>query len=282
MVKLSFLNKGKFMNERARIQAEEVYVLKIGGSVLTEKDKVRKARKSVITRISKEIALALALAHGRGAGATTRKKLILVHGAGSYGHPQAKAYLASRDAKDALITHESAKELNRIVTSSLMEFGVKIMPIHPLSGVVFRGGEPNYKIKEQIELALEAGIVPVLHGDVIMDEKEGFRILSGDQLVVYAAKEFKASRVGVGTDVDGVLDDEGEVIRKIMPVDVDKMSLKGSKHVDVTGGMKEKVHLLAKLASENNIPSVIFNASRESNVYKFLTDDEDLFGTVIG
>ena len=281
MVKLSFLNKGKFMNERARIQAEEVYVLKIGGSVLTEKDKVRKARKSVITRISKEIALALALAHGRGAGGTTRKKLILVHGAGSYGHPQAKIYLASRAAKDALITHESAKELNRIVTSSLMEFGVKIMPIHPLSGVVFRGGELNYKIKEQIELALEAGIVPVLHGDVIRDEKGGFRILSGDHLVVYAAKEFKASRVGVGTDVDGVLDDEGEVIRKIMPVDVDKMSLKGSEHVDVTGGMKEKVHLLAKLASENNIPSVIFNASKESNVYKFLTDDEDLFGTVI-
>jgi isopentenyl phosphate kinase len=49
----------------------------------------------------------------------------------------------------------------------------------------------------------------------------------------------------------------------------------------VTGGMKEKVHLLAKLASENNIPSAIFNASKESNVYKFLTDDENLFGTVI-
>ncbi|HJH27331.1 MAG TPA: uridylate kinase [Methanophagales archaeon] len=276
------------MNERSRIQAEEVYVLKIGGSVLTEKDKVRKARKSAITRISKEIALALA--HGRGAGTgagakagtTTRKKLILVHGAGSYGHPQAKVYLASRAAKDALITHESAKELNQIVTSSLMEFGVKIMPIHPLSGVVFRGGEPKYKIKEQIELALEAGIVPVLHGDVIMDEKEGFRILSGDQLVVYAAKEFKASRVGVGTDVDGVLDDEGEVIRKITPAEVDKVSIKGSEHVDVTGGMKEKVYLLAKLASETNIPSVLFNASKESNVYKFLTDDEDLFGTVVG
>jgi len=276
------------MNERSRIQAEEVYVLKIGGSVLTEKDKVRKARKSAITRISKEIALALAHERGAGTGAgakagtTTIKKLILVHGAGSYGHPQAKVYLASRAAKDALITHESAKELNRIVTSSLMEFGVKIMPIHPLSGVVFRGGEPKYKIKEQIEVALEAGIVPVLHGDVIMDEREGFRILSGDQLVVYAAKEFKASRVGVGTDVDGVLDDEGEVIRKIMPVEVDKMSLKGSEHVDVTGGMKEKVHLLAKLASENNIPSVLFNASKESNVYKFLTDDGNLFGTVIG
>ena len=261
------------MNEHSISRAEEVYVLKIGGSVLTEKGKERTARKDAIKRISKEIALATL--H------TARKNLILVHGAGSYGHPQAKVYQESGEVEDALVTHESAKELNRLVVSSLMELGLKAMPIHPLSGVVFKGGRIQYKIKEQIQLALKAGTIPVLHGDIILDEKEGFRILSGDQLVVYAAKEFKASRVGVGTDVDGVLDDEGEVIRKVMPVDVDKMSLKGSEHVDVTGGMKEKVHLLAKLASENNIPSVLFNASKESNVYKFLTDDENLLGTVV-
>jgi len=46
--------------------------------------------------------------------------------------------------------------------------------------------------------------------------------------------------------------------------------------------MKEKVFLLAKLASENNVPSILFNAAKESNVLKFLTADENLFGTVIG
>ena len=259
------------MSEHFR--TEEVYVLKIGGSVLTEKGEERRARKGAIKRISKEIALALA--H------TSRKNLILVHGAGSYGHPQAKVYQESGEVKDALITHESAKELNRMVVSSLMEFGLKAMPIHPLSAVVSKGFQIKYKIKEQIELALKAGIIPVLHGDIILDEKEVFRILSGDQLVVYAAKEFKASKVGVGTDVDGVLSDKETVIRKITPAEVDKISIKGSEHVDVTGGMKEKVYLLAKLASENNIPSILFNASKESNVYKFLTDDENLFGTVI-
>lgn len=254
--------------------SEEVYVLKIGGSVLTEKGKERKARKDAIKRISKEIALATTL-H------TARKNLVLVHGAGSYGHPQARVYQESREVKDALVTHESAKELNRLVVSSLMKLGLKAMPVHPLSGVVSKGVKIKYKIKEQIELALKAGIIPVLHGDVILDEKEGFRILSGDQLVVYAAKEFEAGKVGVGSDVDGVLSDTGDVIRKITPAEVDKISIKGSEHVDVTGGMKEKVYLLAKLASENNIPSILFNASKESNVYKFLTDDENLFGTVI-
>lgn len=252
---------------------KEVYVLKIGGSVLTEKGKERRARKNVIKRISKEIALA--------AHTSKKNNLILVHGAGSYGHPQARVYLESHNAKDALVTHESVKELNGIVLSSMMELGLKAMPIHPLSAVVSKGLKIKYKINEQIELSLRAGIIPVLHGDVILDEKEGFRVLSGDQLVVYAAKEFNASKVGVGTDVDGVLSEKGAVIREIMPADIDKMSIKGSQHVDVTGGMKEKVFLLARLASESNIPSILFNASKESNVYKFLTDDENLFGTLI-
>ncbi len=259
------------MKEHRR--AEEVYVLKIGGSVLTEKGTVRRVRKEAIKRISEEIALALS---------TAPKKLILVHGAGSYGHPQAKVYLESREVKDALITHEAVKELNGMVVSSLMEFGLNAMPIHPLSGVESKGGEIKYKIKEQIEMALKMGIVPVLHGDVILDEKEGFRILSGDQLVVYVSREFKAGRVGVGTDVDGVLNDEGEVIRRITSAEVEEMSIEGSVHVDVTGGMKEKVFLLAKLASESNVPSILFNASKESNILKFLTGDENLFGTVIG
>lgn len=250
-----------------------IYVLKIGGSVISEKGAERRARKEEIRRISEEIALALSTAR---AG----KKLILVHGAGSYGHPQAKVYLKSRDAKDALITHESVKELNKMVISSLMECGVNAMPIHPLSAVVSKGLEIEYKMKEQIDMALKMGIIPVLHGDVIFDEKEGFRIISGDQLVVYIAKEFKAIKVGVGTDMDGVVNDNGAVIRKITPEDVEKMSIGGSAHVDVTGGMREKVYLLAKLASESNIPSILFNATKESNVYKFLVD-ETLFGTVI-
>ena len=253
----------------------EVYVLKIGGSVLTEKGEERIARSDAIRRISEEIALAFATARGE------KKKLVLVHGAGSYGHPQAKVYLKSGEVKDALITHESVKELNRIVVSTLTEFGLKAMPIHPLSCVVSKGPGIEYKIKEQIALALKIGITPVLHGDVILNEKDGFHILSGDQLVVYAAKEFKTCKVGVGTDVDGVLREKGVVIRKITPAEVDKMSIKGSEHVDVTGGMKKKVYLLAKLAAEYNIRSILFNASKELNVYKFLTDDENLFGTVV-
>ncbi|MHC1577808.1 MAG: isopentenyl phosphate kinase, partial [Candidatus Methanospirareceae archaeon] len=255
---------------RERRPVGEVCVLKIGGSVLTEKGTAgkgtagkgteKRARKSEIKRIAEEIALALSCHEQRGKG------LVLVHGAGSYGHPQAKRYLASRDPRDALVTHESAKELNRMVVGSLVQAGLKAVPIHPLSGVVSKRGakgrELKYKIKEQIKMALKGRIIPVLHGDIIFDEEQGFRILSGDQLVVYAAKEVakefgaRAVKVGVGSDVDGVLsggrEGEGEVVRELTPADAERerkrKSIKGSGHLDVTGGMREKVRLLAKLA----------------------------------
>ncbi len=249
--------------------AGEIYVLKIGGSVLTDKGEIRKARKDTIKRISKEIAQA------------ARKNLILVHGAGSFGHPQAKVYLKSREVKDALITHEAVKELNWLVVSALTDCGQKAIPLNPLSAVVSKGGKIEYKLNDQIELALKQGIIPVLHGDIILDDKDGFCIVSGDQLVVYAAKEFKASRVGLGTDVDGVLNDSGVVIRNLTLQDVEKQNIKGSEHVDVTGGMKEKVELLLQLAARYKIHSVLFNAAEESNVVKFLRGDDDLVGTMV-
>ncbi len=85
----------------------------------------------------------------------------------------------------------------------------------------------------------------------------------------------------MGTDVDGVLDDSGAVIRTLTLHDLEKQNIKGSEHVDVTGGMKEKVELLVQLATRYKIRAVLFNATKDSNVVKFLRGDDDLVGTVI-
>ncbi|MBS7631517.1 amino acid kinase, partial [Candidatus Bathyarchaeota archaeon] len=55
-------------------------ILKLGGSVVTEKDKPVTPNKENIKRLSREIAEA-----GEG-------ELILIHGGGSYGHPVADEY----------------------------------------------------------------------------------------------------------------------------------------------------------------------------------------------
>lgn len=249
----------------------EVTVIKIGGSVLTDKSKERTLKSREIERIAKEIACAGV------------KDLVIVHGAGSFGHPQAKRFELDGPGKCSyytVITHEIVKELNRIFTEKLVESGFPVMPVHPLSCTISIEGRVKKMMTDQIRLMLKNEIVPVIHGDVVMDKVWGRAILSGDQIVTYIARCLNAERVGIGTDVDGIMDDEG-VIDVITPktfCDMKKL-LKGSRDIDVTGGMLSKVNELIKLAEEG-IPSHIFNASRKGLIMNFLSGERN-FGTII-
>jgi len=235
--------------------------------VLTDKNKVSAARPDVIARIAKEI------------GEIDSGKLVLIHGAGSFGHHQAKDYKLTDGLNDWSIkgiwpTHSAVTSLNRMVVDALQMSGVDAIPVNPLSSCTLSGGRIEHMCLDVIELMLQDDITPVLHGDVVMDRDRGVDILSGDQIVPYLARELKVDRVGIGTNVDGVLDRDGKLIRKLTPGnmgEVDKI-LSGSGGVDVTGGMHGKIHELMPLAKAG-IPSLVFNAEKPGNVMKFLRND---------
>lgn len=239
-------------------------ILKIGGSVLTDKNKVSVARPEAIARIAKEI------------GENGSAGLILIHGAGSFGHHQAKEYrlkdgLNDRSIKGILPTHNAVKTLNRMIVDALQMSGVDALPVHPLSDCTLDNGRIRHLCTDAIKIMLHAGIVPVLHGDVVMDSVKGVDILSGDQLVLYLARELKADKVGIGTNVAGVLDRKQNVLKQITPMNINEVKslLSGSEEVDVTGGMQGKIEELMTLA-EAGIPSRVFNAETPGNVTKFL------------
>jgi isopentenyl phosphate kinase len=103
-------------------------------------------------------------------------------------------------------------------------------------------------------------MVPVIHGDVVMDLSKGACIVSGDQLVRYLAVGLTISRVGLATDVPGVLDGEWvvpEITRDSMPT----LRIGNSMHTDVTGGMRGKINELLELA-DAGVGSDIFHVSR--------------------
>ncbi len=242
-------------------------ILKIGGSVLTDKNKISVARPEAIGRIAREI------------GESGSQGLILIHGAGSFGHHQAREYrlmdgLDDESIKGILPTHKAVASLNSMVADALQMSGVDALPVHPLSGCTLKNGRIEYVCMGVIKRMLHSEIVPVLHGDVAMDSARGVGVLSGDQLVTYLARALKADRVGIGTDVDGVLDAGGRVIKKITPGNINEVNslLSGSGGVDVTGGMQGKVMELISLARAG-IPSRVFNAARPGGVAGFLKND---------
>lgn len=248
-------------------------ILKIGGSVITEKSSLSKAKEAEINRISNEVA---------SFKKDSDSQLILVHGAGSFGHPQAMKYRLNEgfDAKGAYLIHNSVKVLNSKVLESLNNAGANALPVHPLSSCLLENGKIIDFQVGQIKVMIEKGIIPVLHGDVVMDRIKGASVLSGDRIIPHLAIALNASQIGAGSDVDGVLDDKDAVIKKITHfsfVDM-KKNIKGSSSTDVTGGMLGKVSELLELANKG-ISSRIFNASRKGIVSSFLYGED--VGTLI-
>ncbi|MBP1910191.1 isopentenyl phosphate kinase [Methanolobus bombayensis] len=239
-----------------------ITILKIGGSVITDKSADDgAARTDQIERIAREIA-------------GFEGKLIIVHGAGSFGHPQVKRFglTGKFDHEGSIITHMSVRKLNTIVVEALNSVGVNALPVHPMACAVSSNSRIKSMFLEQIEEMLESGFVPVLHGDMVMDTELGTSVLSGDQIVPYLAIQMKASRIGIGSAEEGVLDDKKEVIPLISNGNFEEIKayLGGSTNTDVTGGMLGKVLELLELSEQSNSTSYIFNAGNTGNICDFL------------
>jgi isopentenyl phosphate kinase len=266
-----------------------VKILKIGGSILTDKSEAACARHDEIKRIAVEIADAMtkpwisksdSIEHvdaDKGCFAEDdgcrhfRSKpcdLILVHGAGSFGHVPARQYgLPGRFSPAGLHkTHEMVVELNRLVVDSLFQAGLRPLPMHPLGCTLLKNGRIEMMEVSIIKEMMHRGILPVLHGDVAMDSENASGIVSGDQIVSYLASKLKAKLVALGTDVDGVLH-AGKVVPRITRKDFLSMreQIGQSRGIDVTGGMAGKVGELLELA-DMGVSSTIFNASVAGNV----------------
>jgi isopentenyl phosphate kinase len=244
-------------------------VLKIGGSILTDKTRTAAARQDEISRVAQEIA-------------SQPEDLVLVHGAGSFGHMPAMKYgLPSNFSPEGLrVTHDSVARLNGFVVEALASAGVDSLPVHPLSCLLLSNGRIDCFALEPLKAMLRDGLLPVLHGDVAMDTKQKAGIVSGDQLVTYLARALQAEVVAVGSNVDGVLL-SGRPLAEITRLDLPAIesAVGGSAGVDVTGGMRGKLQELLDLA-DMGINSVIFNAAREGNVVRALRGE--LIGTRVG
>ena len=231
----------------------ERVLLKLGGSIITDKS----ADCAINKRQLGEIAAAVASAKTGG--------IIIVHGAGSCGHPEAKRYhldtgVTCGETEGIYVTNHVVGGLNEAVVAALREKGVPAVGIHPLNTALADNGRLIAFEIRHLEKMLGLGMVPVIHGDVVMDLSRGACIVSGDQIVRYLAVGLHVSRVGLATDVPGVLDG-GRVVPEITPEMAPALQIGDSKHTDVTGGMKGKITELLELA-EAGIGSDLFHVSR--------------------
>lgn len=250
-------------------------VLKLGGSVITKKDKALTPNLQAITRLVEEIAEAKVF------------PIVLIHGGGSYGHSLAQTYNIAEGLKNKsqLVgfskTHEAMVYLNLLVVEKMLSLDVPALGMLPSSFIITNKGRIRYFNEKPLIDAIKTGFIPVLCGDTVLDTNQGFAILSGDQLAVTIALKLNAKSLIFGVDVDGIynsdpkknsnakllthltLSELQDLKRKINEIDVP----------DVTGGMKGKVSEIV-ISITHGIDTIIINALKAENVYKALKGEE--------
>lgn len=237
-------------------------VLKLGGSVITEKDRPETLDGPALDTAAAAIGEVTASVRSGGDGAKTADfapaDLVVVHGGGSFGHHHAEVHDVSttagtHDPEAVLAIHGAMTTLNRFVVQRLRTHEVPAIPVHPLSAAN-RDGEGSLTLPAgQVETLLDEGFIPVLHGDGVAHAGEGVSVLSGDEIVASLADSLAAERVGVCSTVPGVLDSGDEVVESIEAFQDVEALLGGSDATDVSGGMAAKVRELLALEGAASI-----------------------------
>ena len=249
-------------------------VVKLGGSVITDKSKPFSLNSHVIRRLGREVAEA------------SDKSIILVHGGGSYAHPVAKKYLVDEGFRDEshlegfVETSKIVRKLSLDVVSNLVEGGLKAISIPASSIFITKSKKITSCNLEPIFSAMRVGVIPVTSGDVVFDRALGFTVLSGDAIAAYLAIRLRAKKLIYVIDVDGIyvrnrISGEVKVAEEFSRgMRIEPMGASGE---DVTGGIINKLEE-GFLAAESGVEVVLVNGLVEGRVRKAILG-EDVFGT---
>lgn len=222
-------------------------VLKLGGSLLTEKTERETLDRTTLDRVVDDL------------GRTAAGDLVLVHGGGSFGHPAAGTHGVSRtegtnDPGAIADVGAAMGRLNEAVVTALQESGLRPVGLSPRP-LAYKDELGETQVSAgAVSALLSEGFLPVLYGDLVAHRGSGCTVLDGDRLAVKLADALEAERIGLCADVPGVLDADGRVIPKITRYgDVSEL-IDEPPGTDVTGGLGSKIEALLG----GSIPAAVF------------------------
>jgi isopentenyl phosphate kinase len=244
-------------------------LIKLGGSVITFKEKPLTANFEAINNISRILA-------------SLKIPLIIVHGGGSFGHYLSIKYnMHARpdqyDPHGISAVHESMIALNQVIVNSMIKEGMNPYAIMP-SNFTFAHKPIAKKIKELQSFA-EDSIIPITFGDIVHIKNRTYSIISGDALMSILSKTLRPSKVIFTLNVDGIYKDmnKKEVLKELDNIN---NSISFSKVVqDVTGGMRRKVTEALKICG-SGMDVFMINGLKPERIANAITDT-DFEGTVL-
>jgi len=223
-----------------------VHLVKLGGSVLTDKAHVTTLRAANLRRLAAEIA-------------ASRQEVVIVHGAGSFGHIKARkhrlqeGYLDDEQLPAVAEVQRDVRALNLAVLDALRRAGLRPVSLPPSAIARLDDGALRSLDLDVFRRYCDLGFTPVTFGDVVLDARRWFAICSGDLLMLALAEAFRPESAIFVADVDGVYTADpkrsraAKLLREVGPANLAAIDTT-AKTEDVTGGLGGKLERMIGVA----------------------------------
>ncbi len=248
-------------------------LIKLGGSLVTDKLQPKSFRRATVEEITRQLIILRAT--------QPERRIVVGHGSGSFGHVEARKYdtihgvRSSEDRMGFARVGAAASELSQLILEEFLTADLPALRFQPSAMQIARNQALIQIATRPLLLALEQHFIPVVHGDVTLDEKLGGTIISTEALFAGLVAPLGVESIVLLGDVDGVLDQAGHVIPRITRANFERFasSLGASAGVDVTGGMLQKVTEMLKLVREHsNVNIFIANGNRRDILHDLLVE----------
>jgi isopentenyl phosphate kinase len=259
-----------------------IIFLKLGGSLITDKTGVEQVRGPILARLAQEI--------HRAREANPQMRLLLGHGSGSFGHVHGAQHGTRQGVKTAgqwfgfTQVSGAASRLNELVMAALLNAGLPALSLQPSASALCEDGQIVEMAARPVQMALNAGLLPVVFGDVAFDTARGGTIISTEEVMMALAETLRPSWLLLAGETPGVLDLNGQVVPLINETNLAEIApaLGGSRGTDVTGGMAGKVRsMLDLVAAQPQMQIRIFSGLEPGHVQQTLLTPQTASGTVI-
>ncbi|WP_299491112.1 isopentenyl phosphate kinase [uncultured Shewanella sp.] len=234
-------------------------IIKLGGSIITDRQKPYTLEKETCRHLIKKI---------KKLKQQSTRPIVLILGGGSFGHPSVHQYNLANAG-----SYSNLQQFSRLTLSlyqlvqEFMEVGyeesVDFSPFQSNSLFVSRNGQIERVFDDPITNCFKLNHIPLLTGGVAFDLEKGQMIFGSDRVPELIATMYPSGQSIFVSDIDGVYDaSKNQIYKRITPTDYEAIchSIFESQKLDVTNGMQGKVDSAMRLV-HLGVESVICSVS---------------------
>ena len=256
--------------------SKDIIVIKCGGSVLLEKKLFNQFVEDIA--VINKLGLSAIVVHGGGKNIKLKldklnKETKFIDG------------LRVTDTETVKVVEEALMELNLEIIDQLNNFNTKAMSVAPMNNNVIKiipekkelgfVGSPKQINSEILIDAINLNIIPLIVPMGIGEDNKIYNI-NADTTAGAIAKELKARRLLLMTDVEGVLDQNKNLIAELTSKDAKEML----KNATISGGMIPKIKTCLD-AIDNGVTGVVIVDGRKPHSILFELFSDKGAGTLI-